>query len=36
MDIYSYEPEIKKKKYRKLKKGFERRKGNVIRLKTII
>lgn len=32
MDVYSYEPEIKKKKYRKLKKGFERRKGNVIRL----
>jgi hypothetical protein len=31
MDIYSIEPEVKKKKYRSLKKGFRR--GNVIRLK---
>jgi len=33
MDIYSIEPELKKKKYKSLKKGFKRKRGNVIRLK---
>jgi hypothetical protein len=31
MDVYSVEPEVKKKKYKSLKKGFGRRR-NVIRL----
>jgi len=33
MDIDSIEPELKRKRYKSLKKDFRRRRGNVIVLK---